>query len=51
MMAVETVDGRHLSIPAPGVLAHGAELQLPNEGLCGKVSSSLSIVRKEVRGK
>ncbi|KAK9840592.1 hypothetical protein WJX81_003278 [Elliptochloris bilobata] len=36
VVAMETLDGRMLRIPAPGVLAAGAVLRVAGEGLCGK---------------
>jgi len=39
-VVVDALDGRRLRIPAPGVLAAGAELRAAGEGLCGKVVSS-----------
>ena len=37
MVTVETLDGRTLSIPSPGVLAAGAVLRVADEGIAGKV--------------
>ncbi len=41
-VVVDALDGRRLRIPAPGVLAAGAELRAAGEGLCGKVVCSTS---------
>ena len=37
VVTVETLDGRTLSIPSPGVLAAGAVLRVADEGIAGKV--------------
>ena len=37
VLTVETLDGRTLSIPSPGVLAAGAVLRVADEGIAGKV--------------
>ena len=37
VLTVETLDGRTLSIPSPGVLAADAVLRVADEGIAGKV--------------